>query len=158
MAVLFSPSTCGFYLADLHGDRIPGDAVEISDGDHAALMAAQAAGQVIAVGIGGKPIAIEAPAPLVGEVAQACSAALRAHIDAGARAWGYDSAATAASYAVSTNPRFKAEARALIAWRDQAWHWAEGVLEAVKAGKREPHETPSAFVADSPPIPTRPAH
>jgi hypothetical protein len=60
---LFSPSTRGFYLPELHGDAIPEDAVEISAAAHAALLEAQASGQVIEPGEGGVPVAQAAPAP-----------------------------------------------------------------------------------------------
>lgn len=46
----YSPSTGGFYTADIHGDAMPGDAVEITDAKHARLLEAQAAGGVIVPG------------------------------------------------------------------------------------------------------------
>lgn len=55
--------------------------------------------------------------------------AIQQALDAGARAWGYDSLLTATSYANSTNAQFKAEAEALIGWRDNVWQWAR-VLES----------------------------
>ena len=43
------------------------------------------------------------------------------NIDSIAQSWGYDSLVSAASYANSTNPQFKADAEALIAFRDEIW-------------------------------------
>jgi hypothetical protein len=79
----FSPSTVGFYNDDVHGPReipdpnfsgdgeaplisnpdtkIPVDAVEITPEEKAAVFAAQSAGQVIAAGPDGKPIAVDPP-------------------------------------------------------------------------------------------------
>jgi hypothetical protein len=59
--MLFSPSTRGFYLPEIHGDAIPQDVVGVSAEQHAALLAAQAAGQVIAVNQAGQVVAQDAP-------------------------------------------------------------------------------------------------
>jgi len=59
----FSASTLGFYDADIHGDNIPADAVEITDEYHMALLAGQSAGQTIVVDANGQ-VVLEAPAPL----------------------------------------------------------------------------------------------
>lgn len=56
MSRFYSPSTRGFY--GLFGVAPPPDAIEISDDQHAALMAAQAAGKVITVQ-GGVVVAVE---------------------------------------------------------------------------------------------------
>jgi hypothetical protein len=61
--MLFSPSTRGFYLADLHGSAIPSDVVEITAADHAALLAGQAAGSEIVPGPDGAPILAAPPPP-----------------------------------------------------------------------------------------------
>lgn len=59
----YSQTTRGFYCADLHGDNIPADAVEITREEHAALMAAQATGKVITPDANGYPIAADPPPP-----------------------------------------------------------------------------------------------
>lgn len=43
--------------------KIPGDAVEITDAEHAALLAAQTAGKVIQGDATGRPVAVDPPAP-----------------------------------------------------------------------------------------------
>ncbi|MBA4709584.1 hypothetical protein [Aquitalea aquatica] len=63
MKVYFSPSTDGFYCNGIHGRDIPHDVVEITQAEHAALMAAQSAGKVITAGAGGMPQAIDPPSP-----------------------------------------------------------------------------------------------
>lgn len=50
---------------------------------------------------------------------------------------GYDNIFTACSYANSTNPKFKAEAEACIAWRDRVWEYCYAALDEVVAGQRE---------------------
>jgi hypothetical protein len=60
---LYAPSTGGFYLAALHGEAVPADAIALSGEQHAALIAAQAAGQRILPGPDGVPIAQDPPPP-----------------------------------------------------------------------------------------------
>jgi len=59
--MLFSAAALGFFLPEIHGAEIPADAVEITDAEHADLMAGQAAGQIIAAGPDGRPILIDPP-------------------------------------------------------------------------------------------------
>ncbi|MBU8545801.1 MULTISPECIES: hypothetical protein [Roseomonadaceae] len=59
----YAPSTGGFYRADIHGAAVPADAVPVSPDLHAALIAAQAAGQRILPGPDGAPIAQDPPPP-----------------------------------------------------------------------------------------------
>lgn len=157
MTYLYSPTTRGFYSEAIHGEHVPSDVVMVSDAEHAELMAAQAAGKVIHAGLDGVPVAADLPEASLDQVVAAYGDALDASINAGARSWGYDSLATAASYAASAVPRFKAEAKALIAWRDKAWLWASDVLDAIKARTRPPYESAAAFVAEAPAKPDRPA-
>lgn len=63
MSYLYSPSTRGFYLPEMHGDAIPADAVAVSAEAHAALLAGQAAGQRIVPGPGGAPTLADYPPP-----------------------------------------------------------------------------------------------
>ena len=48
----------------------------------------------------------------------------------------YDNLASACSYANSTDPIFRAEAEACIAWRDRVWRYCYNVLNAVKVSLR----------------------
>jgi ABC-type cobalt transport system substrate-binding protein len=59
----YSPSTNGFYHPAVHGNSIPADAVAVSPEDHAALLAAQARGQIIRPDENGCPVAVTPPAP-----------------------------------------------------------------------------------------------
>lgn len=70
--MLYAKSTSGFYRPDIHGDSIPADAVEITNEEHAALLAAQAAGKRIEAGADGRPVAVDPPAiPVAKLLAQA---------------------------------------------------------------------------------------
>jgi len=64
----YSKSTGGFYDTAIHGD-IPANAVEITEAEHAALLAAQASGQSIQAGEDGRPVAVARPAPDAGQLA-----------------------------------------------------------------------------------------
>lgn len=67
----YAKSTGGFYDRDIHGDRIPEDAVEITKAEHTALLAGQAEGKRIVPDAGGVPVLQEPPpfvAPDVGQV------------------------------------------------------------------------------------------
>ena len=55
----FSASSSGFYDGDIHGSNKPSDVVEITEAEHAALLAAQTAGLVIVGDAGGRPVAVE---------------------------------------------------------------------------------------------------
>lgn len=79
MPLYFSASTGGFYDSEIHGARhiddeenpdcrIPTDAVEISAERHAALLAAQADGKIIAADTRGAPVAIDRPEPTADEL------------------------------------------------------------------------------------------
>jgi hypothetical protein len=67
MTLYYSKSTDGFYDAEIHGESIPLDAVEITTDLHASLLAAQAGGKVISADENGTPIAIDPP-PLSGQI------------------------------------------------------------------------------------------
>lgn len=59
--MLYSASTGGFYLHDVHGDSVPADAVQVTDDDYQALMEAQSTGKRIVAGDAGQPIAADPP-------------------------------------------------------------------------------------------------
>lgn len=95
-------------------------------------------GQVSAAEIEALPL--EPQPELSPEEAQAQLArAIDAHVEAQARALQYNSAAHLASYAASTVPEWAAEAQAFVAWRDQVWLAAMGML----AQAQETGEGPS---------------
>jgi ABC-type cobalt transport system substrate-binding protein len=59
----YSPTTNAFYHPAVHGHAIPADAVAVSPEDHAALLAAQARGQIIRPDENGCPVAVTPAAP-----------------------------------------------------------------------------------------------
>jgi hypothetical protein len=127
VALFWSASTRGFYAPQIHGDAIPADAVPVTHEHHAALMEAQAAGLEI-VSDYGVPIARARvlAAPTLADYRRA----LAQHVDAVARARGYDGGADCASYALSGNPVWAAEAAAFLAWRDGFRAAADAALPA----------------------------
>ena len=72
------------------------------------------------------------------------------NIDDVAISWGYDSILSAVSYASSTNAQYKADAEALITWRDSVWS------EAYTIEQGELPKTAEEFVAMLPTPPNKP--
>lgn len=60
---LYSPSTNGFYLSEIHGDNIPPDVLEVEDARYRELFEGQAEGKVIQPGVDGAPALIDCPVP-----------------------------------------------------------------------------------------------
>lgn len=85
--------------------------------------------------------------PEIGEY----QAAIEAHVDAVARAKGYSSAVSCASYVNSANTVWQAEAEAFIAWRDATWVYAFAELASVQSGNRAV-PTVDEFIAELPVI------
>jgi hypothetical protein len=54
--MFYAKSTSGFYDAEIHGDNIPNDAVEITPEQHAALLNGQSNGKQIVGDENGQPI------------------------------------------------------------------------------------------------------
>lgn len=57
--MLFSKTTGGFYILEVHGQNIPNDAVEVSDETYADLMRHQAEGKQIIGDSEGNPVAVD---------------------------------------------------------------------------------------------------
>lgn len=57
----YSSSTGGFYDAEIHGENIPSDAIEITNDAHVELLNAQSSGKKIVADESGHPIAIDPP-------------------------------------------------------------------------------------------------
>ena len=87
--------------------------------------------------------ALAPAAPSPEQVQAAYTAAIEAHVEATARARGYTSAVSCATYATSTKPAWQAEGAAFVAWRDAVWTAALAMLAAVQAGGEIP-ESPIA--------------
>lgn len=83
---------------------------------------------------------------------RAVGEAVQSHLDASARARGYESIYTCATYADEPAvARFQAEGQAARAWRSLVWAACYAALDDVLAGRREPL-TPSQMVAELPPL------
>lgn len=67
--MFYSKTTCGFYSREIHGDKIPADAVEITDAEHAALINGQSQGKRIVADAAGRPMLQDPPAPTTAELA-----------------------------------------------------------------------------------------
>ncbi len=74
----YSASTGGFYPYDIHYPNLPTDCVEITEDDHAALMAAQATGKVIVADADGLPVAVD-PVVSVADARKQAIAAINQH-------------------------------------------------------------------------------
>jgi hypothetical protein len=98
------------------------------------------------------PAAPEPKAPTVADF----EVAVQGWLDQTAKAWQYESILSAASYAASTVPKFKAEAAALIAWRDAVWSACYATMDAVQAGTQAAPATTAALLASLPTAPGRP--
>lgn len=61
--MLFSKTTGGFYTADIHGENVPADAVEITAVQHAELLHGQTTGKVIVAGEDGNPFLADPASP-----------------------------------------------------------------------------------------------
>lgn len=77
------------------------------------------------------------------------AAAIQSHIDATAKAKGYADGVGLASYTVSTNPAWAAEATLFVSWRDAVWAYAYAVLGDVQSGLR-PAPTIAGLIAELP--------
>lgn len=86
--------------------------------------------------LGGEPTAEEVKAFLAPPV-PTLTAAVQAHLDAAARAHGYDDIYTACTYADEPAVvAFQADGRALRAWRSLVWAHCHQVLADVQAAAR----------------------
>lgn len=77
-------------------------------------------------------------------------------LDSHAKSWGYDSLISASSYSSSSNLKFKAEAAALIQWRDRVWEWGNLTLSQIKSGAAQIPSDLASVVNFIPTPPDRP--
>ena len=80
---------------------------------------------------GGVFVAIPPPVPPVADFTNA----VQAHLDAAAKALGYDDIVSACSYAGAVNP-FQAEGQSFVAWRGAVWSYCYAELTKVQNGTR----------------------
>lgn len=84
------------------------------------------------------------------ELQSTFEAQVQSHLDAAAKAGGYDNIMTAVSYADEPAvAKFQADGEAFRAWRSQVWAYAYQALVDVTAGTRET-PTLDAFIAELP--------
>ena len=150
MTKYFVTDPLSFLDDQIHQD-IPTTAIPITDDQWQTLLTGQSNGKIISTDKNSNPILIDRPKPVGEELIAICNSAAQNFLDSAAKEWGYDSLVSAASYANSTNPQFKAEAEALIAWRDNLW--AEAYT--METGKMPTNV--NDFVAALPVAPTKPA-
>lgn len=92
---------------------------------------------------------VDAPEPDPSVLIEMFRVAIQAHVDAVAVAKRYDNGTSLASYVVSTNAQWTAEAVAFVAWRDAVWAYAYGELDKVLAAERDV-PTVEQFIAELP--------
>ena len=76
----YSATTNGFYDPAIHGDNIPGDAVEVSASDYVALMSGQQTGKVIVPNTNGYPVLADPAEPTTDQKKQYCKEAATARL------------------------------------------------------------------------------
>lgn len=148
----FSPSTSGWYFADKHGSSMPADCVEVPFATYSRLLSY---GGAIEPGPDGQPR--EKVTPVTPEVFQRLvGAAVDDILDELAQSWRYRSYVSARAYANDPNPRFAAEAAALIAHGSACWTVLDDLEAAVVAGTAQMPDTVEDVLALLPPAPERP--
>lgn len=147
--MFYSKSTGGFYTREIHGDNIPADAVEITEAEHAALIEGQSQGKRIVADESGRPILQDPPPPTAEQIIAQYTGAVQQHLDTFARTRNYDGILSAATYATSTVPKFKAEGQYALEARDATWAKCYEILAAVEAGSR-PIPTLDELLAELP--------
>lgn len=76
------------------------------------------------------------PPPTVQEVIASLTLAVQGHLDATAKARGYDGILSACTYATDTHPPFANEGRAAVDWRGAVWRRCYEVMGEVQTGQR----------------------
>jgi len=134
---LFSKSKSAFYIKSLHAE-VPKDVVEVSKDDHDQLFRDLNDDPAKCLGADdkGRPVVCDRPETSREEYEAAVDSGLSNLFDQQARELGYKDAATLASYGLSTNETYKAEAEAFIAWRDKCCHVIYKKLKDIPDGGR----------------------
>lgn len=78
---------------------------------------------------------LPAPPPTPEQIIAELTRAVQDHLDARARAAGYDDIVSACSYAGAANP-FQAESQAFVAWRGNVWAACIAIMDEVTRGVR----------------------
>jgi hypothetical protein len=95
------------------------------DGDYVIAVPADLAAAVSAVDL---------PSARLAVLKAAAVSAIDTHVEATARTRGYNSASACASYIMSTNAIWSAEAEVFVAWRDAVWAAAFSLFGSVQSG------------------------
>lgn len=137
MQNFYSASTGGLYLDVVHGDAMPEDAKPISDDLYLAVY-----GRETEPDENGLPRVKVAPPSTLQQRASALLAAVDEHLNATAKAMGYNDIRTAVTYADEPAvPKFQAEGQALRAWRSLVYAKCYQVLADAQSGAVvEPNE------------------
>lgn len=88
----------------------------------------------------------------ISELASIFEIAVQVHMDASAKAKGYDNIVSACSYAGASNP-FQAEGQAYVAWRGNVWAQCYADLAAIQAGTKTMPVSVAAYIATLPTAP-----
>lgn len=124
----------GFYFEAVHGDKIPIEAIEISDEDYHAYVQEQ--GQWLRdPATGQRTVAPPPPPPTNEEIAASFVVAIEAHYDIVAQSKRYDNRSTCALRSGYTGP-FQAEGQAFGIWMDTCNAYVYQVIEDCLAGTR----------------------
>lgn len=124
--------------------------VEIPDGLHAELFAAQSSGRKIVADENGYPVAVDPPPPTDEQIVARLTESVQAHLDATAKKYGYDDIKSAVTYADEPAVvKFQTEGRALRAWRSLVWNATYLFMADVKSGLR-PVPTSEQLIAALP--------
>ena len=68
--MFYSKTTGGFYFREIHGDKIPSDAIEITTEQYSALLEGQSYGKIISADENGYPILIDPVPPSESDIAR----------------------------------------------------------------------------------------
>ena len=136
MKMFYSAVTNGFYSAEIHGDKMPPDAIEVSSEVYD-----QCKGKDLVSSPDGPPMLRQPEPPNFEQRKGALLAAIDAHLNAAAKAKGYDSIINAALRAALPASPFHEEGVAFGTWMDAVYAKCYEVLAQVQANEiAEPDE------------------
>lgn len=120
-----------FYSDAIHGDGIPGNAIEISENDWLDFIANPGSRKWLS----GVIVVVNPPeiAPAITDYENA----IHNLVDSIAREKQFRDGVTLASYIGSTVPVWAAQAQTFVAWRDAVWQYVYQQLEQFQLGLRE---------------------
>jgi hypothetical protein len=144
--MLFAKSTGGLYDETIHKGAIPNDALPIPDELYQQFRNGEIHRFDVSAGL---VVRYVSPPPTVAEIIATYTAAIQKRLDDFARTRNYDGILSAATYATSAVPKFKAEGQYAVEARDATWAKGYEILAAVEAGTR-PLPTLEGLAAELP--------